>query len=47
MFDYFFALGIGEHFFNFRHEVKADLESQLTDLDSIVVQKELSLSSAQ
>jgi len=47
MFDYFFALGIGEHFFNFRHEVKADLESQLTDLDSIVVQKELSLSSAE
>ncbi|NMG09543.1 B12-binding domain-containing radical SAM protein [Brasilonema sp. UFV-L1] len=28
-YDYFVALGIGEHFFNFRHEVKAQLEEQL------------------
>lgn len=28
-YDYFTALGIGEHFFTFRHEVKANLEEQL------------------
>ncbi|ARV62717.1 B12-binding domain-containing radical SAM protein [Nostocales cyanobacterium HT-58-2] len=30
-YDYFVALGIGEHFFTFRHEVKAQLEAQLED----------------
>jgi hypothetical protein len=28
-YDYFTALGVGEHFFSFRHEVKAKLEEQL------------------
>lgn len=28
-YDYFTALGVGEHFFTFRHEVKAKLEAQL------------------
>jgi radical SAM superfamily enzyme YgiQ (UPF0313 family) len=29
LFDYFVALGAGEHFFTFRHEVKAQLQEQL------------------
>jgi radical SAM superfamily enzyme YgiQ (UPF0313 family) len=29
LFDYFIALGAGEHFFAYRHEVKAQLEEQL------------------
>jgi radical SAM superfamily enzyme YgiQ (UPF0313 family) len=28
-YDYLIVLGIGEHFFNFRHEVKAELEAEL------------------
>jgi hypothetical protein len=31
-YDYLIALGVGEHFFNFRHEVKAQLEAQLEEL---------------
>lgn len=31
-YDYFVVLGVGEHFFTFRHEVKAQLEAQLTVL---------------
>lgn len=31
-YDYLIALGVGEHFFNFRHEVKAQLEEQLEEL---------------
>ncbi len=31
-YDYFTALGVGEHFFSFRHEVKANLEEQLAKL---------------
>jgi radical SAM superfamily enzyme YgiQ (UPF0313 family) len=33
-YDYFTALGIGEHFFTFRHEVKANLEEQLAKLQA-------------
>ncbi|MBX9253877.1 B12-binding domain-containing radical SAM protein [Desmonostoc muscorum CCALA 125] len=29
LYDYLVALGFGEHFFSFRHEVKAELETQL------------------
>jgi hypothetical protein len=29
LFDYFVALGAGEHFFIFRHEVKAQLQEEL------------------
>lgn len=32
LYDYFVALCLGEHFFNFRHEVKAKLEAQLEEL---------------
>jgi Domain of unknown function (DUF4070) len=32
LYDYLTALGIGEHFFHFRHEVKAQLQSQLAEL---------------
>ncbi len=32
LYDYFYTLSIGEHFFNFRHEVKAKLEAQLAEL---------------
>ena len=32
LYDYFIALGISEHFFAFRHEVKAILEAQLEQL---------------
>ncbi|MCU0525797.1 MAG: DUF4070 domain-containing protein [Elainella sp. Prado103] len=31
-YDYFTALGIGEHFFTFRHQVKAQMESNLATL---------------
>ncbi|HLP87959.1 MAG TPA: B12-binding domain-containing radical SAM protein [Nostocaceae cyanobacterium] len=31
-YDYFVALGIGEHFFTFRHEIKTELEAQLAEL---------------
>lgn len=31
-YDYFVVLGVGEHFFTFRHEVKAVLEAQLEEL---------------
>jgi len=34
VYDYLVALGIGEHFFNFRHTVKAELEAQLELLES-------------
>lgn len=34
LYDYFVALGVGEHFFTFRHEVKAQLEEQLEILQS-------------
>lgn len=33
LFDYLIALGAGEHFFAFRHEVKAQLEQQLEQLE--------------
>jgi hypothetical protein len=33
-YDYFTALGVGEHFFSFRHEVKQQLEAQLAALAS-------------
>jgi hypothetical protein len=29
LYDYLIALGVGEHFFKFRHEVKAQLQEQL------------------
>jgi radical SAM superfamily enzyme YgiQ (UPF0313 family) len=32
LYDYLVALGMGEHFFTFRHEVKATLEAQIADL---------------
>ncbi|AFZ56883.1 B12-binding domain-containing radical SAM protein [Anabaena cylindrica FACHB-243] len=32
LYDYLIALGVGEHFFTFRHEVKAQLEEQLETL---------------
>jgi radical SAM superfamily enzyme YgiQ (UPF0313 family) len=32
LYDYLTSLGIGEHFFHFRHEVKAQLQSQLAEL---------------
>ncbi|MFQ4141603.1 B12-binding domain-containing radical SAM protein [Chlorogloeopsis sp. ULAP02] len=32
LYDYFVALSVGEHFFTFRHEVKAQLEAQLEAL---------------
>jgi hypothetical protein len=32
LFDYFLALGAGEHFFAYRHVVKAQLEAQLAAL---------------
>jgi radical SAM superfamily enzyme YgiQ (UPF0313 family) len=32
LYDYFVALSLGEHFFTFRHEVKASLEIQLAAL---------------
>ncbi|WP_375473074.1 hypothetical protein [uncultured Nostoc sp.] len=32
MYDYLVALGFGEHFFTFRHEVKVQLETQLEAL---------------
>jgi radical SAM superfamily enzyme YgiQ (UPF0313 family) len=31
--DYFMALGVGEHFFTFRHEVRAQIEEQLQVLE--------------
>jgi radical SAM superfamily enzyme YgiQ (UPF0313 family) len=31
-YDYMVALGLGEHFFKFRHEVRAKLEQQLADM---------------
>lgn len=34
VYDYLVALGFGEHFFNFRHTVKAELETQLEFLES-------------
>lgn len=32
LYDYFTTLGVGEHFLSYRHEVRAQLESQLTKL---------------
>ncbi len=32
LYDYFIALGVGEHFFTFRHEVKSHLQSQLATI---------------
>ncbi|WP_335121149.1 hypothetical protein [Nostoc sp.] len=32
MYDYLVALSFGEHFFSFRHQVKAQLETQLETL---------------
>lgn len=32
LYDYFVALGLGEHFFNLRHEIRAELEEQLAAL---------------
>jgi hypothetical protein len=31
LYDYLIALGTGEHFFKFRHEVKAEIESELAE----------------
>ena len=31
LYDYLIALGVGEHFFKFRHEVKAEIESELAE----------------
>jgi hypothetical protein len=31
-YEYFVTLGIGEHFFTFRYEVKTQLEAQLAEL---------------
>ncbi|MBD2384527.1 B12-binding domain-containing radical SAM protein [Cylindrospermum sp. FACHB-282] len=46
-YDYLIALGVGEHFFNFRHEVKAQLEAQLEDLQhQPVLEASYQLSSA-
>ncbi len=33
LYDYFTVLGLGEHFFNFRHQVRAKLEEQLAALE--------------
>jgi radical SAM superfamily enzyme YgiQ (UPF0313 family) len=35
LFDYLIALGVGEHLFAFRHEIKTQLEEQLADLELI------------
>jgi hypothetical protein len=35
LFDYLIALGVGEHLFTFRHEIKTQLEEQLADLELI------------
>jgi radical SAM superfamily enzyme YgiQ (UPF0313 family) len=32
LYDYLIALGVGEHFFKFRHEVKVEIESELAEL---------------
>ena len=32
LYDYITTIGVGEHFSNYRHEVRAQLESQLADL---------------
>jgi hypothetical protein len=31
LYDYLIALGTGEHFFKFRHEVKAEIEAELAE----------------
>jgi hypothetical protein len=32
LYDYLIALGVGEHFFKFRHEVREEIESELAEL---------------
>ncbi|MFO5495027.1 MAG: B12-binding domain-containing radical SAM protein [Cuspidothrix sp.] len=32
LYDYLIALGVGEHFFKFRHEVRVEIESELAEL---------------
>lgn len=39
LYDYFTTLGVGEHFLNYRHEVRAQLESQLAILQTKKVQE--------
>jgi hypothetical protein len=34
LYDYFTTLGVGEHFFSYRHQVRAQLESQLAAIES-------------
>ncbi|WP_293183936.1 MULTISPECIES: DUF4070 domain-containing protein [unclassified Microcoleus] len=40
-YDYMTVLGLGEHFFNYRHEVKAQLLQQLETIDRPKQQKVL------
>jgi hypothetical protein len=42
LYDYLIALGVGEHFFTFRHEVKAEIEAEL----ALLQQQELDKKSA-
>ena len=35
LYDYFTVLGMGEHFFDFRHQVRANLEEQLAALEAV------------
>jgi hypothetical protein len=32
LYDYLTTLGVGEHFFNYRYEVRAQLQAKLADL---------------
>ncbi|MEA5515490.1 B12-binding domain-containing radical SAM protein [Nodularia sp. UHCC 0506] len=41
LYDYLTALGVGEHFFKYRYEVKALLESQLAVLQPVKPQKDM------
>ncbi|WP_413175358.1 B12-binding domain-containing radical SAM protein [Anabaena azotica] len=41
LYDYLIALGVGEHFFNFRHEVKAEIEAELALLQRQELDKKL------
>ncbi|MBK1989921.1 DUF4070 domain-containing protein [Sphaerospermopsis aphanizomenoides BCCUSP55] len=39
LYDYLIALGVGEHFFSFRHEVKAQIEAELAGLQQQEMEK--------
>jgi hypothetical protein len=43
LYDYLVALGIGEHFFSYRHVIKAQLEEQLTAIKMAQPQESMSL----